>query len=155
MKALCFRSSLQKRLEPNFEPAWKDQVERWYQLDELGFAFCEAIHEWEYLKAFPKPDLILLALEEASNPADKDYVLTGGQSPAKFVYTLPNISAAIIFQMLKINGKVYCLSHGKNTLTVAHEEAKAFAQSGKVVWVLASPSRAKQDVTRDILFYCF
>jgi hypothetical protein len=152
MKKLSYRAELQKRQDVSIEPAWASKVERWYQLDEMGFAFCEALHTWDYLKDAIRPDLIILAIEGSSNRADKDFVTSGSNSPAKFVYTLPNISAAIIFQMLKVNGKVYCLSNGKDTVNLAAREAQAFAESGKNVWVFASPVMESSSFNREIIF---
>ena len=142
MKQLRFESKINLRLDPSHTPAWSTQVERWYQLDELGFSFCEALHHWKGLQEFKKPDLIILAIEGASNLADKDFVITGSASPAKFVYTLPNISAAIIFQMLKFEGKVFCVSEGSKTFEVANQEAEALASSGKSVWLFSTKAES-------------
>lgn len=150
MEQLHFEVDLAKRAELGNPPAWSPHIERWYQLDELGFAFCEAIHAWDYLKNYPKPDLIILAIRGGSNLADYDFVSTGSSSPAKFVYTLPNISAAILFQMLKIQGKVFCLSEGDKTFEVAEQEAQNFSKSGKCVWLFGS--RSENERTRKVIF---
>ena len=120
------------------EPAWSTKVDRWYQLDEVSYSFCEALHQWNYLSDVQKPDVILLALAGASNLADFDFVNTGAISPAKFVYTLPNICISVIFQMLGYNGKVYCFHQGNQTLEFAENEAREMAKSGKKVWLFAS-----------------
>lgn len=155
MKTLKYSVDLEKRNQVGIEPGWSTQIDRWYQLDELGFSFCEALHEWNYLEAYPKPDMIFLAIEGASNVADYDFVNSSSQSPAKFVYTLPNISAAVIFQMLKLNGKVYCLSAGADTLKVSLQEAESFAKIGKKVWIFSSPAQTDHNLSsREIIFNC-
>lgn len=152
MKKLSFTVNLKKRLDTTFQPPWSSIVERWYQLDELSFAFCEALHEWKNLESFPRPDLILMGIEGASNVADQDFI-ANPVSPAKFVYTLPNIPAAVIFQMLKMNSQVFYLSHGKETLKILEQEAQIFSESGKKVWVFASRAQADSS-SREIIFYC-
>ena len=140
METFQFVAHPQKRSDTNHTPAWSTQVERWYQLDELGFSFCEALYEWNLLEKFKKPDLVILAIKGGSNLADRDFVSNGSQSPAKFVYTLPNISAAVIFQMLKIQGKVFCVSEGEQTFEVARNEAAAYAKTGNSVWLFETSS---------------
>ncbi len=155
MKTLSYKVDLEKRNQVGTEPGWSTKIDRWYQLDELGFSFCEALQEWNYLESFPRPDMIFLAIEGASNVADYDFVATGSQSPAKFVYTLPNISAAVIFQILKLNGKVYCLSAGADTLKINLQEAQNFAAAGKKVWIFSSPAQTDQNLSsREIIFHC-
>jgi hypothetical protein len=126
-------------LKKKTEPAWSAKVDRWYQLDEVSYVFCEALHQWNYLRDQERPEVIFVALPGASNLADFDFVTNGASSPAKFVYTLPNICAAVIFQMLDFSGKVYCLHQGKNTIAFAQEEARSMAHSGKSSWLFASP----------------
>ncbi|HRO67092.1 MAG TPA: hypothetical protein PL182_05975 [Pseudobdellovibrionaceae bacterium] len=135
-------------------PVWAHKVDRWHQLDEVSFAFCEALSRWNDLKEEPKPDLILLALEGASNVADSDFVRSGARSPAKFVYTLPNICMAVIFQFLNLKSRVFCLSRGKDTPAFAREEARFFAQAGKTVWVFSSSPLLEQG-SRRVNFECF
>lgn len=125
-------------LERKTEPAWSHLVERWYQLDEVSYCFCEALHSWDGLKDLAQPDLIILALDGASNLADHDFIQTGASSPSKFVYTLPNICAAVIFQVLQWSGKVYCFHQGATTKEFAMVEAHEFAKQGQRVWVFSS-----------------
>ncbi|MGE0631825.1 MAG: hypothetical protein AB7O96_05430 [Pseudobdellovibrionaceae bacterium] len=141
-------------LQRTAEPAWSQKVERWYQLDETAYGFCEALHQWEYLKDLKKPDVILLALEGASNLADVDFVQTGASSPAKFVYTLPNICVSVIFQMLGTSGKVYCLNQGATTYKFAKTEAEYFAKSGKTVWFFSSSYKINGE-SREFEFEAF
>ena len=155
---LTHEVELKNRFDLDTQPKWAEKIERWYQLDELGYAFCEAVYNWNYHKEIEKPDLIFIAIEGASNIADKDFVIMGSLSPAKFVYTLPNISAAVIFQMLNINGKVYCLNDGPNTTKTAEIEAKSFASNGKRVWLFTSPitnNESEAEQVRKIIFKTF
>lgn len=121
------------------EPAWSQRVDRWHQLDEISFCFCEALHRWDLLKDYPQPDIIFVASPGASNLADQDFAASDGGSPAKFVFTLPNICASVILQILQKTAKVYCIQQGENTYERALQEARAFAQAGKNVWVMTSP----------------
>lgn len=148
------RSALVKYEITPQAPPWSPKVDRWHQLDEISFAFCEALSRWEDLKTEPPPDLILLALEGASNVADSDFVRSGAKSPAKFVYTLPSICMAVIFQFLNLKKRVFCLSRGKDTLSFAREEARSFAQAGKTVWVFSSSPLLEQG-SRRVNFECF
>ncbi|WP_413293192.1 hypothetical protein ACLSU7_17540 [Bdellovibrio sp. HCB185ZH] len=141
-------------LQNKSEPAWSSKVDRWYQLDEVGFAFCEALHQWELLKDEKRPDVIYLALPGASNLADFDFVNSGASSPAKFVFTLPNICASVIFQMLGFSGKVYCVNQGPETIEFAKDEAKEAAKSGKCAWVFGSPAVLEDD-KRVVLFWSY
>lgn len=137
-------------LQPKNEPPWSAKIDRWYQLDEVCYAFCEALHQWQYLEDLPRPEVILLALPGASNVADQDFVASNATSPAKFVYTLPNIAAAVILQMLGFSCKVYCLHKGPETLAFVENEARTFARAGKSVWVFSSTAQA--DGTRRVEF---
>jgi hypothetical protein len=132
-------------------PDWSQKIERWYQLDELSYSFCEAIHHWNHLKDYPRPDLIVFGLEGASNIADFDFKNTMPPSPSKFVYTLPNICASIIFQMIQYTGQVFFLHQGKNTLEFAQQEARALAASGKKIWFFSS-SNELETGKRKIIF---
>jgi hypothetical protein len=155
MKSLQYTVDLKKREDVQNEPAWSARVDRWYQLDELGFSFCEALHHWNYLEGVVKPDAIFLSLDGASNIADQDFIASQSSSPAKFVYTLPNIAAAIIFQMLKTHGKVFCLSQGAETKQLALEQAQLFAELGKTVWVLSSRPDPQDPKARLVEFQNF
>ena len=134
-------------------PEWASKIDRWYQLDELSYSFCEAIHNWNYLKEFPQPDQVILAIEGACNVADFDYAHTKPSSPAKFVYTLPNICSSVIFQLIGFQGKVICLNQGKHTLNFAQTEATQLANAGKTVWLFSSPSELESG-KRKIIFEC-
>lgn len=150
MDCLKILVQLKKRTDTDITPPWSQKIERWYQLDELSFSFCEALHEWNYLENFKRPEIIFLAAEGASNLADLDFVNAGSQSPSKFVYTLPNIAASVVFQMLNMNGKVFCISEGEKTIAMAEVEAKQFVSMGKCVWLFGS--RSKNDLTREVIF---
>ena len=141
-------------LERTKEPAWSSKVDRWYQLDEVSYAFCEALEQWQNSEKLGPPDLVILALEGASNLSDFDFVKSGGQSPAKFVYTLPNICISVIFQSLQHQGKVYCFHKGPETLKFALQEAQLLAKNHKSVWVLSS-SPVLVDQTRRVTLDIF
>lgn len=126
------------------EPTWSSQVERWYQLDEISFAYCEAISQWNFLQDLPRPQVVILATEGASNLADFDFAHADAISPAKFVYTLPNIFAAVMFQLLGWSGKTYCLHQGSSTLEFALHEAAELAKSGQSVWLFHSSPQLEQ-----------
>ena len=123
-------------------PAWAQKIDRWYQLDETSFAFCEALHHWNYLQDHPKPQQVLLALEGASNLADfefaADFALNRAMSPSKFVYTLPNVCASVLFQLLEISAPVFCLNQGRETLAFAQAEARELAKQVPTVWLFSS-----------------
>jgi hypothetical protein len=139
MVHLIYEGLLIKRNSPGYEPPWAGKIDRWYQLDENCFFFCEALHQWNYLIDYAQPDIVFLAQYGASNIADFDFVKTQSSSPSKFVFTLPNISISVIFQLLKFNGKIYCLSKGEETASFARNEAASYAKSGKKVWLFSVP----------------
>jgi hypothetical protein len=147
-------SSLWIDVNNKSEPAWSAKVDRWYQLDEVGYAFCEALHQWNYLEGVAKPDVIFLALPGASNLADVDFAQSGALSPAKFVYTLPNICIAVIFQMLGFSSKVYCVNRGASTVEFALSEANEMARAGKSAWVFSS-SPVLENGKRSVSFASF
>ena len=138
-------------IENKTEPPWSSKIDRWYQLDEVSHAFCEALHRWNYLEDMPRPDVIFLALPGASNLADLEFAKAGASSPAKFVYTLPNICAAVILQLLGHRGKIYCINQGEQTLAFAKNEASAFAKNGAKAWLFSSPAILK-DGHREVIF---
>ncbi|MBC7371716.1 MAG: hypothetical protein H7326_09130 [Bdellovibrionaceae bacterium] len=136
------------------EPAWSLKIDRWYQLDEVAFAFCEALHQWNYLKDIARPEVIFLALPGASNLADFDFANGGATSPSKFVYTLPNICASVIFQLLGHNGKIFCVTQGDSTLEFARAEAAAAADAGHIAWVFSSTPELNEN-RRQVIFESF
>ncbi len=127
------------------EPEWSSKVERWYQLDEVCYSFCEAIHQF---KDIQKPDLIILALDGASNLSDFEFVNSGATSPSKFVYTLPNICISVLLQMLNHSAKVYCFHKGKKTLDFALQEGTEMLKIHQCVWVLSSSPVLEKDRRR-------
>lgn len=124
--------------KPDTPPLWSAKIDRWNQLDDTCFTFCQALHEWNYLNTYLKPDFVFLVLENASNAADLDFVQSGASSPAKFVFTLPNICAAVLFQILAHSGRTFCLSCGKNSLALAQNEAKKFLENKKTSWIFSN-----------------
>ncbi len=96
------------------EPLWKDRIERWYQLDVASLVMCQAIYEWQKNKInFILPDVIIYEFNKGSNFADHEYAKLTDPSPAKFVYTLPNIPIAAAQQLLKISVPAFCVSNLK------------------------------------------
>jgi hypothetical protein len=137
----------------NQTPAWAEKIDRWYQLDEISFTLCEAIHAWDYLKTFTRPDVVLIALLGASNTSDFDFASTGANSPSKFVYTLPNVCASVLFQLLKLDGKIFCMHKGKQTESFAKSEASSLAQTGKTVWLITSSAETDESKTQRIISF--
>ena len=93
-----------------YEPTWKDKVERWYQLDETSLLLCEAISNWQKNDLLKPFERIIYLAQGASNLADADFASSSTASPAKFVYTLPNISPSVFIQLLNWSGPVVCFS---------------------------------------------
>ena len=125
-------------IKPDSPPAWSEKIDRWTQLDDTSFTFCQALHEWHYLENFSRPDFVFLVLENASNAADLDFIQSGAVSPAKFVFTLPNICAAVLFHLLNYRGRTFCLSNGKNSLELATREALDFLKNKKTSWIFSN-----------------
>ncbi len=113
------------------EPAWSTKVERWYQMDESSFALGQAIFEWDYLEEFDRPALTLLSTPNGSNVADWHFVQSGSSQPARFVYTLPSVPAAVLFQMLDFRGPLYCFQD--SSINFNDEVARLVERYG-VVW---------------------
>lgn len=92
------------------EPAWKDLVERWYQLDQASKVLCQATYEWMQNGAtFDQADAMVYIFDQGSNQADFEFVQSQAISPAKFVYTLPSVPVTMVQQMLKMSVATYCL----------------------------------------------
>lgn len=138
MNDVVMKSVLIPTLKPHSAPAWSSQIDRWSQLDETCFTFCEALHTWNYLSGLTKPDVILLVLPQASNEADMDFVSSGALSPAKFVFTLPNICASVLFQMIDFSGPTFCISKGADSLRFAQNEALEVSYKDKISWIFAN-----------------
>ncbi|WP_413575233.1 hypothetical protein ACLVWU_13110 [Bdellovibrio sp. HCB290] len=133
------------------EPAWKEKFPQWNLLNEVSYAFCEALHRWEYLKDRPHPDVIFLALPEGSNLSDFEFVEDGAKDPGKFIFTFPNMQASIMMQILGFNGRVLCFNNGIKTSEFAKNECKEIAKTGKIAWLFTSPS-VIEDEKRVVLF---
>lgn len=116
-----------------YEPVWKDNVERWYQLDEASFLLCEAISDWQKQNLLKPFDRIIYLAEGGSNLADADFVGIQIPSPAKFVYTLPNIAPSVFLQLLKWRGSVVCISpvELEKSLKFSFNLAKSLAENSK------------------------
>lgn len=105
---LKFEMNLESKV--GYEPIWKDKVERWYQLDEASFILCEAVSNWQKSDLLKPFDRIIYLAQGASNLADADFACSSATSPAKFVYTLPNIAPSVFIQLLSWSGPVVCIS---------------------------------------------
>ena len=104
------------------QPEWKDQVERWYQMDAMCFAVSQAAYE--FTKQHPvKFDNLILGAVGGSNLADFDFVKFGSSSPSKFVYTLPNIALSTLCQSLKWSGPAQCVICPENEQDVVVRES--------------------------------
>jgi hypothetical protein len=128
-------------INPNLkaEPTWSKKIERWHQLDEISYCFCEAVSQWNYCSEFPRPETIIFSTPGASNLSDLEFVETGALSPAKFVYTLPNICASVVLQLLAFKGQVLFLHQGSTTEEFSLSEGRARAKAGQIVWIFSSP----------------
>ncbi len=128
----------QKKLVPASEPAWKDLIDRWYQLDETSFALCEAAFGWQQLNLLKKFDELIFLSPGGSNLADADFVAMTPASPSKFVYTLANIAPSVLCHLLRWSGPVYCycpgnLTEQQETLRGALQIAQAKAKRSHTV----------------------
>lgn len=117
------------------EPRWKNDVERWYQLDASAYGLPQAYDLWK--EQLPKPSAIILASSGASNETDFHFAQTQGLSPSKFVHTLPNVRCSPLCQVMKWFGPVYCVSRGDRTQVLAIREAVELLAELPCVWVLS------------------
>jgi hypothetical protein len=119
------------------EPAWKDQVDRWYQLDAPAYGLAE-FYQQNKDKLGPPPGLIILASPSASNSTDFQFVNSGARSPAKFVHTLPNIRISPLAQVMNWHGPLLCFQKGEQTLSSAREEATyLLSDLCPIIWLLS------------------
>ncbi|MEQ1878115.1 MAG: hypothetical protein ABL958_15840 [Bdellovibrionia bacterium] len=123
------------------EPAWKDKIARWSQLDFAAFGLVEA---YESLKAgLSRPSFIVLASPGASNETDRKFAIGGGASPSLFVHTLPNIRCSPLLQVMEWSGPVLCVQNDPQTFVAGVREAFSFVGAEHpVVWVVAVEYRA-------------
>lgn len=126
----------------DFEPEWKDLVDRWYQLDETSFLVCEGFFQFSKNYNLQKPDLLILQTSEASNLSDFDFVQSKASSPAKFVYTLPNIPVAALFQLMKHHCQVYCIGSQIDTNSISNLLIH-FQSKYSRVWILSTSLEIK------------
>lgn len=109
------------------EPIWKSKIDRWYQLDETSFSFCEALQSWVNSNQMQRFDQIIFVCDQASNAADADFVASDALSPSKFIYTLPSIGPSVVAQLLNWHGPVYCFpvtSSVDSTMNLAYKMAQ-------------------------------
>ena len=93
-------------------PDWSNKVDRWYQLDGMAYAFCEAL----YQRGQSDFDSLILASPGASSLTDYQYAQGETPSPQKFVHTLPNVRASMALQVLDKKCELLCLQNGAETL---------------------------------------
>ena len=141
-------------IKPTTLPTWSSRIDRWSQLDDSCFTFCEALQAWDYLADHEKPDFIFIVLPNASNQADQDFVESGAASPSKFVFTLPNICASVLFQLIDYSGPTFCISKGSSSLSFAITEAEQLAVRNKRCWIFANSSTSDASA-RLVEFYSF
>lgn len=114
------------------EPEWKSDVERWYQMDATCFSVNQAAYQF-FQEHRPNFENLILGITGGSNLADFDFVNSKCSSPAKFVYTLPNIALSTVCQMLKWSGPSSCIICRENdtngVISEALESAKFESRS--------------------------
>lgn len=121
------------------KPLWADKVDRWFQLDENGFAICSALEKWlQFSEVHPHPHMIIHASPSGSHLADFDFAQSGAESPAKFVYTLPNITIGVIAQFLSWQGSSYNF-----TGETSWQQSENFAQE----WLLMNSKAHSKPLT--------
>jgi len=101
-------------------PAWAGAVERWYQLDAPAFGLPHAFEHWRLRDVgLRKPDFLVFASPDGSNPTDYDFALslkaTGAASPSKFVHTLPNSRSSALLQVMNHGGPMICVQNDPAT----------------------------------------
>lgn len=125
-------------------PAWSSRVDRWYQLDAYAYGLAQSASHFNSLNLTPTgepaklPDLVLLASPEASNRTDYAFAQSGGNSPAKFVHTLPNVRSSAWCQVTGWSGPLLCLQRDPFTLVGALSEAATLLGGDyQEIWVLS------------------
>lgn len=113
----------------NNKPNWAHRVDRWFQLNEDGFAVASALELWlQKPEVLVEPKLIIQSSLYGSHGSDYDFVHSGADSPAKFVYTLPNINVGVIAQFLNWHGISYNFT-GSNSWEQAEQLAQSYRES--------------------------
>lgn len=139
------------------EPPWAGQVERWFQLDADGMAICMALEKWLAIEGVHRfPDMIVQASLSGSHVADLDFVNSGADSPAKFVYTLPSIAVGVMAQFLSWKGFSFNFT-GAQSWELAEQFVQGWMGSssgdkGKVVWVFSVRESSISELQRLIRF---
>ena len=119
------------------KPPWSGEVDRWYQLDAAAYGLAQACFQWRQM-GVEQPSFMVLASRGASNEADRAFVESGADSPAKFVHTLPSVRSSTVCQVMDWHGPMLCLQKDPSTLCVALVEAvKIVCEEVPVVWVLS------------------
>ncbi len=122
------------------EPAWKDKISRWSQLDFASYGLIEAYLTW--VASVTRPNFMILASPGASNETDRKFALGGGSSPSLFVHTLPNIRCSPLCQVMEWSGPVLCIQKDPYTFISGVREGYSLLNSeNPVVWVIAVEHR--------------
>lgn len=137
------------------EPPWKDFIDRWYQIDENGYAFCQALYEWKQQNKLPKFDALVLNLPEGSNLSDVNFVMAAPASPAKFVYTLPNIAGTLVVQMLKFQGPLFCFSESAGNTKILSFAQNLLKAGHRNVFVIESSLALNDNEERVVKGYIY
>ena len=120
------------------KPVWSGKVDRWYQLDAAAYGLAQACFQWCQMGS-EQPSFMVLASRGASNEADRAFVESGADSPAKSVHTLPSVRSSTVCQVMDWHGPMLCLQENPSTLCVALVEAvKIVCEDVPVVWVLST-----------------
>ena len=141
------------------EPEWKNKIDRWYQLDEISFALCEAAFAWQQTGNLKSFDELIFLSEGGSNLADAEFVATQPTSPSKFVYTLANIAPSVFCHFLNWSGPVFCFcvfknEFGETTKKRALEMAfKKYEVNQTKTLILESIPRLNANGYRDVYGY--
>ena len=134
------------------EPLWKNEVDRWYQLDAYSYGMADFYSE-SGLEKRAKPEILILASPGASNETDSSFALGGAISPGKFVHTLPNVRASSLCQVMKWNGPVLCLQNDPETQVSALIEAAFLSlHEKKTVWVMSVRGSAPAYIAEAYVF---
>lgn len=110
-------------------PAWAEHVQRWYQLDGPSFSLVEAY--WRFKDQLPLPDIIFFTSSSGSNETDAYFCQSGGDSPARFVHTLPNIRLAPMLQLMKRDVPAICLQKGQLSWSQWKDSTKELLERSK------------------------
>jgi hypothetical protein len=128
----CSYQALEFSFPVPIEPLWSKQVERWYQMDAPSYGLCQL---WTEFPTTERPEALVLASPGGCNSADRQFVVQQATSPAKFVYTLPNIRASALLQLMNWQGPMLCVQDGTQTVVSALREACLLNAQYSSLWI--------------------